>query len=121
MSNRLTEAHRRMLEQPISSLSLPVRTINTLENASAAENSNGDVLQVVTIRDLLSLTSNDLLAMPNLGETTLSSIYDALAEVGFLRGNKFVAVEHEPEDDDRAREQSEAAKLLNLGSFSPEE
>ena len=120
MAGQLTEAHKRMLEQPMSSLALPVRTINTLENTNGAVNGNGDVIQVVTVRDLLTLTPKDLLAMPNLGEKTLQSIFVALAKIGFCRGNKFTAVAAPPVQK-RVAQQARAAKSLNFSSFSYEE
>lgn len=66
-------AHRRklQLETPVAELPLAVRVINTLEEEN-----------VVTVEDLLDNTVEELLAVPNFGETTLREVAAALESLG---------------------------------------
>lgn len=58
-------------------MKLPIRTINALEQHA----------NVFTVRALLQKTPKEILALPNFGEKTLETIYEALAEFGFHRPN----------------------------------
>ncbi len=71
----LTEYQEQLLEQSLyDSLGLPERTVNHLEN-----------IGVLTLRDLLAKTREELLAIPNFGEKTLAEVYARLEDVGFVR------------------------------------
>ena len=72
------------LDSPVALLRLHPRTVNLLERAG-----------VLYVRELLDRCGarpercdcggRHLLAVPNIGETTLEEIYAALAEIGFER------------------------------------
>ena len=61
----------------LSEIDLIVRTVNCLEEEG-----------IFTVRDLLNCTPERLLEIPNLGEKTLETIYEALAKIGFHRTAK---------------------------------
>jgi len=65
------------LELSLSEMDLVVRTVNCLEEVG-----------IFTVRDLLNCTPERLLEIPNLGEVTLETIYEALAKIGFRRTAK---------------------------------
>ena len=46
---------------------------------------DGRIIQVRTVRDLLSLRPEDILSIKNLGDCTLQEIYHHLARNGFVR------------------------------------
>ena len=83
----LTPEQRKLLDESIAQLQLPVRTTNALESAS-----------ILTVRDLLHCCprSSDqcdcrhqhLLDIPNFGEKTLGQVFAALARFGFHRREK---------------------------------
>jgi len=56
----------------LSEIDLSVRTVNFLEEAS-----------IFTVGDLLNCTVDRILGIKNIGLTTLQTIYDALAKIGF--------------------------------------
>ena len=62
------------LDLSLSEIDLLVRTVNCLEEKG-----------IFTVRDLLNCTPEQLLEIPNLGEITLETIYEALAKIGFHR------------------------------------
>jgi DNA-directed RNA polymerase subunit alpha len=62
------------LELSLAEVDLIVRTVNCLEEEG-----------VLTVEDLLNCTPDDLMAIPNLGEKTLETIYQALEKLGFYR------------------------------------
>ena len=62
----------------LSEIDLVVRTVNCLEDHG-----------IFTVQDLLNSTPKQLLEIPNLGEKTLETIYEALEKIGFYRpGNQ---------------------------------
>jgi DNA-directed RNA polymerase subunit alpha len=63
----------------LSEINLIVRTINCLEDEN-----------IFTVQDLLNCTPERLLEIPNFGETTLKTIYAALAKIGFPQGQNTV-------------------------------
>jgi len=63
------------LNMPLSELSLSVRATNCLESES-----------IMTIRDLVVMTEDQLLDVRNFGETTLIEIRDKLADLGLTLG-----------------------------------
>jgi DNA-directed RNA polymerase subunit alpha len=65
------------LELSLAEIDLAVRTVNGLEEEG-----------VFTVKDLLSCKPERLLAIPNLGEKTLETIFAALEKIGFYRGSK---------------------------------
>jgi DNA-directed RNA polymerase alpha subunit len=78
----LTPRRQWWLKQPVIKLQkyLPpggLRTINILEGQ-----------EVLTIRDLLMKTRREVLNMSCFGKETLAHIYEALAQIGFVRYNK---------------------------------
>ena len=62
------------LELSLSEIDLVVRTVNCLEDHG-----------IFTVEDLLNSTPDQLLEIPNLGEKTLDTIYQALEKIGFCR------------------------------------
>ena len=62
------------LELSLAEIDLAVRTVNGLEEE-----------RIFTVQDLLSCKPQRLLAIPNLGEKTLETIFAALEKVGFYR------------------------------------
>ena len=58
----------------LSEIDLSVRTVNFLEEEG-----------IYTVGDLLECTADRVLGIKNVGLTTLESIYDALAKIGFHR------------------------------------
>ena len=62
------------LELSLSEIDLAVRTVNCLEDQ-----------RIFTVQDLLSRKPEQLLEIPNLGEKTLETIYEALEKIGFYR------------------------------------
>ncbi len=62
------------LELSLSEIDLVVRTVNCLEDHG-----------IFTVADLLNSTPDQLLEIPNLGEKTLETIYQALEKIGFFR------------------------------------
>lgn len=106
-----TAEHQRMLELPISVLNLPVRTVNALENSEREPNVYGNVIQIVTLGDLLAQPVAELSAMRNMGAATLTNIFAALGRLGFLRGNVFVAPERRLLGDNLQQQERIAQKL----------
>lgn len=64
------------LATPVAEMALPVRVVNTLENYG-----------VITASDLLAQTYASLMAMQNLGETTLAEIKTAVKALGLKPPN----------------------------------
>ena len=62
------------LDTSLAEIDLTVRTVNCLEEVG-----------IFTVQDLLNCTPEQLLEIPNLGEVTLNTIYEALAKIGFHR------------------------------------
>lgn len=62
-----------LLDESIHELDLPVRVINALEAKKS----------VFRVKDLLQLTQNEIMAMPNFGKKTVETILARLAEHGF--------------------------------------
>ena len=62
------------LELSLAEIDLAVRTVNALEEE-----------RIFTVQDLLSCKPERLLAIPNLGEKTLETIFAALETIGFYR------------------------------------
>ena len=60
------------LELSLSEIDIVVRTVNCLEEKG-----------IFTVRDLLNRTPQQLLEIPNFGEKTLETIYEALEKIGF--------------------------------------
>ena len=79
------EKQQRMLGASLHELGLSFRTASALENDKGIKNRLGVVRQVRTVRELLALRQEDILAIPNLGEKTLEEIYNRLAVAGFVR------------------------------------
>jgi DNA-directed RNA polymerase subunit alpha len=67
---------------------LSVRTVNCLEEQA-----------IFTVRDLLNCTPARLLEIPNFGEKTLQTVYEALEKVGFYRDSKQVRKEPEQQGE----------------------
>jgi DNA-directed RNA polymerase subunit alpha len=65
------------LELSIAEIDLQVRTTNCLEEKG-----------IFTVRDLLNSKPETLLSISNFGEKTLEEVYQALAKLGFHRGNR---------------------------------
>jgi len=67
---------------PVAELSyvgLPQRIINTLET---------ERLKIVFLRELLSVTSDDLLQLPNMGEKQVDEVYSALNKYHLIKQAK---------------------------------
>ena len=69
-----TQKDDNRLELSLSEIDLVVRTVNCLEDHG-----------IFTVQDLLNSTPKQLLEIPNLGEKTLETIYEALEKIGFYR------------------------------------
>ena len=69
-----TQKSDNRLELSLSEIDLVVRTVNCLEDHG-----------IFTVQDLLNSTPKQLLEIPNLGEKTLDTIYQALEKIGFYR------------------------------------
>ena len=63
------------LELSLSEINLIVRTVNCLEDEG-----------IFTVQDLLNCTPERLAEIPNIGEKTIETIYEALAKIGFSHG-----------------------------------
>ena len=63
-----------LLQESVVVLDLPQRTVNCLEG-----------IGIFTVRDLLHTPAKRLLEVDNFGKKTLDSVYEALAEKGFVR------------------------------------
>lgn len=72
---RLSPIQLRLLEESLHELGLPVRIINALESGAG----------IYTVRQLLQLSPAQILALPNFGQKTLTTIYEALERFGFHR------------------------------------
>lgn len=75
--SRVEEASRNLqqhLEMSTAEIGLSVRTTNCLEERG-----------IFTVNDLLHCTRAELLSISNFGEKTLEEVYDALANIGFVR------------------------------------
>ena len=59
----------------LSEIDLIVRTVNCLEDEG-----------IFTVQDLLNCTPERLAEIPNIGEKTIDTIYEALAKIGFSQG-----------------------------------
>ncbi len=70
----MTQKDDNRLELSLSEIDLVVRTVNCLEDHG-----------IFTVQDLLNSTPKQLLEIPNLGEKTLETIYEALEKIGFYR------------------------------------
>lgn len=70
----LTIAQRKLLDESVHEIGLPVRTANHLEEIS-----------VFTVEELLNTEPAKLLAIPNFGAKTLKEVYELLAERGLYR------------------------------------
>lgn len=69
----LTPGQKRILDESVHEIGLPVRTANHLEER-----------EVFTVRELLECTKEELLAIPNFGEKTLREVYVQLAKFGLM-------------------------------------
>ncbi len=69
-----TEKADDRLDMPLAETELSVRTVNCLEDQA-----------IFSVRDLLNCTPERLLEIPNFGEKTLQTVYEALEKVGFSR------------------------------------
>jgi len=65
------------LDMPLAETELSVRTVNCLEEQA-----------IFTVRDVLNCTPDRLLEIPNFGEKTLQTVYEALEKVGFCRTSR---------------------------------
>ncbi len=72
------------LELPLAEIELAVRTVNCLEEEG-----------LLTVRQLLNCTPQRLLEIPNFGEKTLQTVYEALEKVGFDRRSRRAEQERE--------------------------
>ena len=91
------DSREKLLDASLHELpKLSFRTASALENDKGNPNRLGEVRQVRTVRELLALRPEDILAIPNLGEKTLTEIYTCLARCGFVR--KGFVVRESPED-----------------------
>lgn len=69
----LTAAQKRLLDESVHEIGLPVRTANHLEEIS-----------VFTVEELLECEREKLLAIPNFGQKTLQEVFKCLAERGLV-------------------------------------
>jgi DNA-directed RNA polymerase subunit alpha len=65
------------LELSLSEIDLIVRTVNCLEEHG-----------ILTVRDLLNRTPQQLLEIPNFGEKTVETVYAALEKIGYYRASQ---------------------------------
>lgn len=77
MTHKLTERQAELLTSGLSELGLPVRTQNQLESVG-----------IYTIEQLLMTQQTKLMAVPNIGDKTISEIFLSLEKVGFYRDSK---------------------------------
>jgi DNA-directed RNA polymerase subunit alpha len=84
------------LELSLSEIDLVVRTVNCLEDHG-----------IFTVEDLLNATPKQLLEIPNLGEKTLDTIYQALEKIGFYRPG------HQPDNPVQVQLQPKGFALLD--------
>jgi DNA-directed RNA polymerase subunit alpha len=75
--NRESSHMSAILSRPIADLALSVRARNCLDGAN-----------IQTLRDLVTLSENDVMNLKNLGKTSLSEIKSKLAEHGLSLGMK---------------------------------
>jgi len=76
------------LETPLAETELSVRTVNCLEEQS-----------IFMVRDLLNCTPERLLEIPNFGQKTLETVFDALEKLGFYRSSRRPKTEPEGQGD----------------------
>lgn len=76
------------LEMPLAETELSVRTVNCLEEQS-----------IFMVRDVLNCTPERLLEIPNFGQKTLETVFDALEKLGFYRSSRRPEWEPQREGD----------------------
>ncbi|MDA1264559.1 MAG: DNA-directed RNA polymerase subunit alpha, partial [Planctomycetota bacterium] len=74
-ANRQTSELNEMLDMPIAELELSVRARNCLDGADLR-----------TLRDLVTMSENEVMNLKNLGKTSLTEIKTKLAERGLSLG-----------------------------------
>lgn len=72
------------LSDSLHELGLSLRVVNALESREVP-NAGVRVSAVCTVGQLLELSAEDILAIPNLGEKTLRAIFAKLATRGWVR------------------------------------
>jgi hypothetical protein len=83
-----------MLDESLHELGLPVRIINALETNA----------RVFLVKELLSMRPAEVLALPNFGQKTLDTIYEALAKFGFYKeGSAQSGLSASADSEDRRR------------------
>jgi hypothetical protein len=94
MGQKLTPLQQRMLDESLHELGLPVRIINALETNA----------RVFLVKELLSMRPAEVLALPNFGQKTLDTIYEALAKFGFYKeGSAQSGLSASADSEDRRR------------------
>ena len=73
--NREISAQVESLSRPIAELELSVRARNCLDGAN-----------IQTLRDLVTLSENEVMNLKNLGKTSLTEIKNKLSELGLSLG-----------------------------------
>lgn len=73
--NRQTDELKKQLDRPIADLELSVRARNCLDSAN-----------LQTLRDLVTLSENEVMKLKNLGKTSLTEIKNRLTERGLSLG-----------------------------------
>jgi DNA-directed RNA polymerase alpha subunit len=100
-----------LLPEPIHILELQVRVTNTLENMDGVKNKLNNVIQIHTIEDLLKTPAQEIEAMANVGESTMTQIYTALAKLGIICEG------HKPTEEEKLNERRQRSRQELLESF----
>jgi DNA-directed RNA polymerase alpha subunit len=78
MANKLTPTMRAFLEEPIAVMEaegyLDIRTLDCLDRHG-----------IIYVKDLLNVTENRLMSIPNLGQESMNRIFIGLAANGFVK------------------------------------
>lgn len=90
---KLTPIQERLLDESLHELGLPIRVINAFETHA----------NVFLVRELLAMKPEDVLNIPNFGQKTLDTVYDALAKFGFYREGSSKSGNNSSADTDRRR------------------
>ena len=78
MTNSLTPKMRAFLEEPIAMMEaegyIDIRTLDCLDRSG-----------IIYVKDLLNITEDKLMSIPNLGQRSINKIFIGLAAYGFVK------------------------------------
>jgi hypothetical protein len=88
-----------ILNTKINELELSIRVINALKDANSWHEQNNNSPKIETVADLVKLTKQELLRLPNFGKKSLNEVVEVLKACNLELGMKFDELEMDvPED-----------------------